>query len=234
MKRSIFVIDDKLNDVRGILFSLQAVLRKMCGTDTKALSEISIVFCHICWKNSEDTHQSNKSFFDHELNGVLAYIEGLELPVVKNIQYLPIELDAEEYSQDMIPKMANRVIDAQKESIRAFCGDDALAVFPNTDKSVFPYTYAVLLDIVLNLNKDCECIQAKKRVLSNELYGRFPDPHRIVFTNYDEGGITDNWMELSNTADEPIHRQYIARARGIYLPFKNKIYQAFGVKQDRR
>ena len=229
MKRSIFVIDDKLNDVRGTLFSLQAVLRKMCGTDTKALSEISIVFCHICWKNSADTYQNHKSFFDQELNGVLVYIGELELPVVKTIQYLPIELDAEKYKHNPpLAEFADHVIDAQREFIRTSYGNDISTAFPNTDESVFPY--AVLLDIVLNLNEDCERILNKEKVLSNELYNRFPDTRRIVFTTYDEGGITGNWMKLSNVADKPIQRQLISRARGIYLPFKNKIYQALGIK----
>ena len=218
MKRSIFVIDDKLNDVRGILFSLQAVLRKMCGTDTNALSEISIVFCHICWKNSADMYQNHKSFFDQELNGVLAYIGELELPAVKTIQYLPIELDAEKYKHNPpLAEFADQVIDEQREFIRTSYGNDISTAFPNTD-------------IVLNLNEDCERILNKEKVLSNELYNRFPDTRRIVFTTYDEGGITGNWMKLSNVVDKPIQRQLISRARGIYLPFKNKIYQALGIK----
>lgn len=225
MKRAVFVIDDKINDVSGILLSLNAMLLNQLSDEEQV--DTSIFVLHIIW-DSDENIQSLHEFFDRELRDVQSNVRRVGRSPLEHVQYIPISLKNEAYSIDSCSILVEQIVDEQKKLIEERWGENLLNGFPEVNGTTL--SYAVFLDIVLSLQKDRGYIEGKKEVLSSCLYNRYPHSHCIVYTNYHESGITESWMDIAATNEAPIHREFLSRARAIHIDIRNKLYHALSIK----
>lgn len=232
MKRCIFIVEDRLTDIAGYLRTLHVVLgRGLCDESETALDDTSICFLHICWDTDDDTRARNTSRFKSIFQSTKDEMEANSFPAISRASYVPVVLKKNDYdpSEEAISPMIETIIGEQKAYLETQGFDLAFVEhFPEVSEDD-DGAYILLLDIILNQpdNRDQGRIQSGKPVLSSCIYKRFPKELCIAYTNYRDY-YGDKWAAVAEVTNEKelIRRELLTRPRAIYIPFKNRLYQA--------
>lgn len=221
MNRIIFIIDDSLNDVFGILLSLNAMLLSKLQGQT---DQTHIVFLHIYWEKDDKKQSSDEERFQSEQQKVQKRISNVGLAQFCQAEYRQILLEKSVYNNGFAT-MVGRIIEEQKN----FLPNEAVAAsFP--EKCGDDFSYAVLLDIVLK-DSDCKAILNEEMVLSNHIYKEFPDERCIIYTAYDDDpSVVDNWVKNVGEVERPTPREFLTRARAIHVALQNQLYRALNIQ----
>lgn len=227
MKRCIFIVEDKLADISGCLLTLQTILNAgLKNRQEDEWRDIRLCLFHIC--GDSETRENYESRFQNAFRHSQEVMKKNNMYSLGGADYIAVPLGQEYYDSNEVDILVNGIITEQKKYLEEH--DFTVEFFQN-----FPHTasndaaYVLLLDIILALkdNVDQERIQERKPILSSCLYTHFPKEHCITYTNYSEY-YGDKWVALAGVSSEeiPIERERLTRARAIYTPLKNRLFQA--------
>lgn len=219
MKRQIFIVDDKIEDAEGFLLVLYATLSD-CFDDEKEMKaifdEVELFYIDILWEGEEQQEKERKKkarerkkFFTESYKNVKQYVKKTGVPLFSSVTYLDIFLSKKDYDNPATRKnLANQVYDAIGK------------------KRQESPTYVILLDIILNVNKDTGEILEKKDVLSSILIReKIDEKHCIVYSTYDSF-VFDDWKALAGRTPNCVRREWICRGRAIDLKYQQGLIDA--------
>lgn len=232
MKRCIFIVEDGLADIAGYLRTLHVVLcPRLREESEKDLKDTSICFLHICWDTDDDTRERNTFRFEGIFQSTKNEMKKSDFPTIGRADYVPVVLKRSDYgpSEEAIGPMVETIICKQKAYLKEQ-GFNLTFIehFPDVSEDD-DGAYILLLDIILNQSDktDQGRIQYGKPVLSSCIYKLFSKEFCIAYTNYTDY-YGDNWAAVANVTNEEelVRRELLTRPRAIYIPFKNRLYQA--------
>lgn len=221
MKRQIFIVDDKIKDVRGFLLILYAVLSDHFDDEKEMearFEEIELFYIDILWENRPEVFKDRKEYFDKSCAYVKEHVNKGNVPSF-SMNYLHVCLSEENYrDQANRSEMAKQVYDVIEE------------------KRQEGYPYAILLDIILNLNVDTGEIHNRADILSSLLFReKINEKNCIVYSTY-EDFLFDDWINLvKNTPNctlTCVRREWICRGRTIDLKYQKWLLNALELVKD--
>lgn len=216
MKRSIFIIDDRIKDARGFLLTLYAVLSDHFNKEEELkarFGEIELYYIDILWDDKPEVLQDREKRFTRSLVDVEQHVQGVGIPVFSRTEYLYCSFSEESYrNQDNRSQLAEKVYDI----IRKKQEDDS--------------PYVILLDIILNNNMDMGEILNKSHVLSTLLF-KIDARHCIVYSTYDNF-VYDDWKLLVQESPNCVRREWLCRGRRIDLEYQRLLLNALELAQN--
>ncbi len=218
MKRRVFIVDDKIDDVSGFLLVLYATLSDRFDKEEELkarFEEIELFYIDILWDERPEVLQSRKDFFTESCADVERHVQNAGVPLFSNMEYLPVSLSEERY-RDQIKRgeLAEQVYNAISEM--------------QQDGS----PYVILLDIILNLNMDTGEIHNRADVLSSILFReKIDEKHCIVYSTYD-GFLFDNWKLLTKKEPNCVWREWVCRGRAIDQKYQQGLLSALKLSEN--
>lgn len=218
MKRRIFIVDDKIDDVMGFLLILYATLSDCFDKEDELkarFEEIELFYIDILWDKRLEALQSRKEFFTKSCTDVNRHVQNAGVPLFSNMEYLPVSLSEECYrDQTNRGELAEQVYNAISER--------------QQDGS----PYVILLDVILNLNMDAGKIRNREDVLSSILFReKIDEKHCIVYSSYDDY-VFEDWKFLIGKAPICVRRDLACRGRAIDLEYQRGLLNALKLAEN--
>lgn len=218
MKRQIFIVDDKIDDVRGFLLVLYATLSDHFDKEEELkarFEEIELFYIDILWDEQPEVLLDREKYFKKSRADVEQHVQNAGVPLFPNMEYLPVSLSEENYrDQANRGKLAEQVYNAIGEK--------------QQDGS----PYVILLDIILNDNVDTREIRNSKDVLSSLLFKeKIDEEHCIVYSTYGDF-VYDDWKLLVQKNPNCVRREWVCRGRTIDQKYQQGLLTALKLSEN--
>lgn len=227
MKKSVFIIEDKLKDMKSFFIFLHELLlntvNKSSGKPSRP-DDITIFFLHVCWDIDDETSKREKQNFDEIVDAVEQRVRYVTNGNAFKIEYHPLKWTSHDYTWEASENRGQDILTTM-EGLLPKKPEKVVDLLTNNEPCC-----AVLMDVILNdtSDKDLQWLSEGHDIPTSWLYRKLTGSRCVVYSEYPPVSILEKWAkiaEMTGNDEEIIQRAYLTRSRAVYIPLRKRLHQ---------
>lgn len=227
MKKYVFIIEDKLKDMKSFFIFLHELLLDTASRSSGKMlnpDDVTIFFFHVCWDIDNETERRENQTFDKITDAVRQCVTSVNKGGAFQIEYHPLKWKSCDYTCDTSGERGQEIY-AKIETLLSEKPGEALKPLMDSESC-----YAVLMDVILNdtSGKDLQWLSEGHDIPTSWLYRKLTENRCVVYSEYPPTFVLEKWKKaagMDGKGEEVFQRAYLTRSRAVYIPLREKLHQ---------